>query len=66
MNAQDAYENRRAVHRKLIKYPQIMAAVRDGFDIGWSPEQIAGRVTLERHPMRVGSLMNWPLRIALK
>jgi len=51
--AQDAYEERRAVHRKLIRHPQIMAAVRDGFDAGWSPEQIAGRMKLERHPMRV-------------
>ena len=30
-----------------------MAAVRSGFDVGWSPEQIAGRMRLERHPMRV-------------
>jgi transposase, IS30 family len=51
--AQDAYEERRAVHRKLIRHPQIMAAVRSGFDAGWSPEQIAGRMKLERHPMRV-------------
>ena len=44
VNAQDKYEQRRAVHRKLIRYPDIMAAVRDGFDAGWSPEQIAGRI----------------------
>ena len=30
-----------------------MAAVLDGFDAGWSPEQIAGRMRLERHTMRV-------------
>ncbi len=53
VNAQDRYEQRRAVHPKLIRYPDIMAAVRDGFDAGWSPEQIAGRMKLERHPMRV-------------
>ena len=53
MNAQNKYEQRRAVHRKLIRYPEIMAAVRDGFDAGWSPEQIAGRMRLERHPMHV-------------
>ena len=53
MNAQSKYEQRRAVHRKLIRYPEIMAAVRDGFDAGWSPEQIAGRMRLERHPIRV-------------
>jgi IS30 family transposase len=53
VNAQDKYEQRRAVHRKLIRYPEIMAAVRDGFGAGWSPEQIAGRMRLENHPMRV-------------
>ena len=53
MTAQDRCEERRAVHRKLIIYPEIMAAVRSGFDAGWSPEQIAGRMRLERHPMRV-------------
>lgn len=53
VNAQNTYEQRRAVHRKLIRYPDIMAAVRDGFDAGWSPEQIAGRMRLEHHPMRV-------------
>lgn len=51
MNAQDKYKQRRAVHRKLIRYPEIMAAVRDGIDAGWSPEQIAGRMRLERHPI---------------
>lgn len=51
--AQDKYEDRRAIHRKLIRYPKIMAAVRSGFEAGWSPEQIAGRMRLERHPMRV-------------
>ena len=53
VNAQDQYEKRRAVHRKLIRHPELMAAVRDGFGAGWSPEQIAGRMKLERHPMRV-------------
>ena len=56
--AQDRYEERRAVHRKLIRYPNLMAAVRDGFDAGWSPEQIAGRMRLERHPMRVSHETN--------
>ena len=44
MNAQDKYERRRAVHRKLIRFPEIMAAVRSGFEVGWSPEQIALRL----------------------
>jgi len=53
MVAQSRYEGRRAVHRKLIRDPDIMAAVRSGFYAGCSPEQIAGRMQLERHPMRV-------------
>lgn len=53
LNAQALYEDRRAIHRKLIRFPEVMAAVRSGFDAGWSPEQIAGRMRLERHPMRV-------------
>lgn len=64
--AQDKYEGRRAIHRKLIIYPKNMATVRSGFDTGWSPEQscpfvvplvrgqwATGRMRLERHPMRV-------------
>ncbi len=43
VTAQDRSERRRAVHRRLIQHPQVMAAVRDGLDAGWSPEQIAGR-----------------------
>lgn len=35
--AQDRYEDRSAVHRKLIRCPDIMAAVRIGFDAGCSP-----------------------------
>ena len=39
VKTQDRYEQRRSVHRKLIRYPDIMAAVRDGLDAGWSPVQ---------------------------
>ena len=37
LNAQDLYEDRRAVHRKLIRFRDIMTAVHCGFDAGWSP-----------------------------
>lgn len=53
MNAQDAYERRRAVHRKLIAYPDIKLAVEDRLKAGWSPEQISGRMKLEAHPISV-------------
>lgn len=52
-NAQSSYEKRRAVHRKLIAYPDVKAAVEDRLKAGWSPEQIAGRMRLEEHPVSV-------------
>tara|TARA_R100000935_G_scaffold573_1_gene2016 strand:- start:801 stop:1811 length:1011 start_codon:yes stop_codon:yes gene_type:complete len=53
LSAQDMYERRRAVHRKMVLHPHVMAAVRAGLDAGWSPEQIAGRMRLEGHSVRV-------------
>lgn len=53
MTAQTAYERRRAIHRKLIAHPDLKAAMEDRLKAGWSPEQIAGRMRLERHPIRV-------------
>ena len=51
--AQDKYEQRRAIHRKMIVYPELKEAIEDRLKAGWSPEQIAGRMRLERHPIRV-------------
>lgn len=51
--AQEMYEKRRAVHRKMIVHPELKAAIEDRLKAGWSPEQIAGRMRLERHPIRV-------------
>jgi IS30 family transposase len=51
--AQDKYEARRAIHRKMIVHPELKAAIEDRLKAGWSPEQIAGRMRLERHPIRV-------------
>ncbi|MBY6005261.1 IS30 family transposase [Salipiger bermudensis] len=53
MNAQGMYEKRRAIHRKLIMHPEVKVAVMDRLKAGWSPPQIAGRMRLERHPIRV-------------
>lgn len=52
-NAQDMYERRRAIHRKMVVYPYLKAAIEDRLKAGWSPEQIAGRMRLEHHPIRV-------------
>ena len=51
--ARDKYEQRRAIHRKMIIHPDLKAAIEDRLKAGWSPEQIAGRMRLERHPIRV-------------
>jgi IS30 family transposase len=53
LNAQDMYERRRAIHRKMVVHPTLKAAIEDRLKAGWSPEQIAGRMRLERHPIRV-------------
>lgn len=53
VNAQSASEDRRAVHRKMIVHPELKLAVVDALKSGWSPEQIAGRMKLEDHPVRV-------------
>lgn len=53
LNAQDIYEKCRAVHRKMVVHPDLKAAIEDRLKAGWSPEQIAGRMRLECHPIRV-------------
>ena len=53
MTAQSKYERRRAIHRKMIVHPELKDAIEDRLKAGWSPEQIAGRMRLERHPIRV-------------
>ena len=51
--AQDKYEQRRAVHRKMVVDSEPKAVIEDRLKAGWSPEQIAGRMRLGRHPIRV-------------
>ncbi|MGB0662105.1 MAG: IS30 family transposase [Mangrovicoccus sp.] len=53
LSPQAMYEKRRAIHRKMIVHPDLKAAIEDRLKAGWSPEQIAGRMRLERHPIRV-------------
>lgn len=53
LSAQDMYERRRALHRKMIVHPELKAAIEDRLKAGWSPEQIAGRMRLEHHLIRV-------------
>jgi IS30 family transposase len=51
--AQGTAAARRARRRKLIRLPTLRAAVIDRLKEGWSPEQIAGRMLMEAHPVRV-------------
>ena len=51
--AQDLYERRRSVRRKMITHPKLKAAIEDRLKAGWSPEQIAGRLRLEAQPVTV-------------
>lgn len=37
----------------MIVYPELKEAIEDRLKAGWSAEQIAGRMRLERHPIRV-------------
>ncbi|MBW4708381.1 IS30 family transposase [Roseobacter sp. YSTF-M11] len=53
LTAQAMSEKRRAIHRKMIVHPELKVAIEDRLKAGWSPEQIAGRMRLERHPIRV-------------
>lgn len=41
------------IHRKMIAHPEPKAAIEDRLKARWSPEQIAGRMRSERHPIRL-------------
>lgn len=51
--AQKIATERRHRRRKLIRCPDLFEAVVEGFEAGWSPEQIAGRMRLEGLPRSV-------------
>lgn len=53
MTAQDMARDRRARQRKLIRFQPLRFAVVDRLHHGWSPQQIAGRMRLEDHPISV-------------
>ncbi|MEL6465757.1 MAG: IS30 family transposase [Pseudomonadota bacterium] len=53
MNAQKCASVRRARRRKLIRLEELRAHVIAQFKIGWSPEQIAGRLAFEGRSIRV-------------
>lgn len=46
-------KERRSRHRKLVRHPQLQAAIIERIKYGWSPEQIAGRLAYERSSVRV-------------
>ncbi|WP_376711391.1 IS30 family transposase [Pseudochrobactrum lubricantis] len=53
MIADQKYRERRSKQRKLIRFDQLRQCVIRQISQGWSPQQIAGRMQLERHPFSV-------------
>lgn len=53
MVAQDAASKRRARRRKLIRLEGLRTHVVTQLEIGWTPEQIAGRLGYDDQPVRV-------------
>ncbi|XUR32573.1 hypothetical protein ACQY74_000601 (plasmid) [Rhizobium leguminosarum bv. trifolii] len=51
--ANDMARERRAKLRKLARFAQLRQSVIERIMHGWSPQQIAGRLQLERHPISV-------------
>lgn len=53
MNAQKYASDRRARRRKLIRLDGLRAHVIAQLKVGWTPEQIAGRLDFDGQPIRV-------------
>jgi|GEM_PF-1484397 len=53
VTAHDMACERRAKLRKLVRFSHIRQSVIDRIMRGWSSQQIAGRMRLERHPISV-------------
>ena len=53
VNAQQSAEARRARRRKLIRLEDLRAHVIEWLKTGWTPEQIAGRLTFDGQPVRI-------------
>lgn len=52
VNTQASADARRARRHKLIRLEDLRAHVIERLKTGWTPEQIAGRMRLESHPIR--------------
>jgi IS30 family transposase len=53
VTANDMARERRAKLRKLARFSHLRQSVIERIMHGWSPQQIAGRLQLERHPISV-------------
>lgn len=53
VTANDMARERRAKLRKLARFSHLRQSVIERIMHGWSPQQIAGRLQLERHPVSV-------------
>ncbi|MGF6160426.1 IS30 family transposase [Ensifer sp. KUDG1] len=53
VTANEMARDRRAKLRKLARFAHVRRSVIERIMHGWSPQQIAGRMRLERHPISV-------------
>ena len=53
LTANDKARNRRVQHTKLIYHVKLREAVIDRLKVGWSPEQIAGRLKYEQSGLNI-------------
>ncbi|WP_129160447.1 IS30 family transposase, partial [Bosea sp. Tri-44] len=53
VTAHDMARERRTRLRKLARFSHVRQSVIERIQHGWSPQQIAGRMRLERHPISV-------------
>jgi IS30 family transposase len=53
VTANDLARERRAKLRKLVRFAPVRQSVIERIMHGWSPQQIAGRMRLESHPVSV-------------
>lgn len=53
VTANEMARERRAKLRKLARFAHVRRSVIERIMHGWSPQQIAGRMRLERHPISV-------------
>jgi IS30 family transposase len=57
---------RRAKLRKLVRFSYVRQSVIERILHGWSPQQIAGRMRLERHPVSISHETIYKFAVSLR